>query len=179
MRPILAAAITTFVVSALSAFYVEAQNPPVSTCGTSITPPCPPTPTPGPTPIQTPNPMGGCEFRDRVDTKTSGRFIFKPRAEHFNRALVVAPRHFFPSLPRVQMWDLGGKFIERMRVKSTGRCAGHPECLFASTHLAKHRGRYYENRFAHILIKVFNPRHSELGCYYYFIRNPGRRAEFR
>lgn len=164
---------------ALLSHNARADYPPVNTCGIENFPPCPPTPTPGPTPIQTPSPMEGCVLMSKVDTKTSGRFIWKPRAEHFFQALVVAPRHFYPSTPRVQIWNASGPFVERMRLKSDGRCSGHPECLFASTFLARKMGRYYERRYGSINVRIKDPSHPELGCYYYHVRFPGRRAEFR
>lgn len=162
----------------------QAQVDPENACDKPGFPACTPTPTPTPGPPPPPaNPlplgMDGCELHSKKDKKTSGRFIWKPRAEHFNQALVVAPRHFYPSVPRVEIWDYFGHRIERMRLKSDGRCAGHPECLFASTHLGRKRGIVYERKYGSILVKILNPRKPSLGCWFFEIDNPGRRAEYR
>lgn len=129
-----------------------------------------------------PDPVLGCELRSQVDKKTSGRFIWKPVADHFRQALVVAPRHFYPHTPRVDLFDTyngTGKRIEAGQLKSNGRCSGSPECLFASTFLFKKMGKHYQNRYGTITIRIKDPKKPELGCYYYLIDRAGARAEFR
>lgn len=89
----------------------------------------------------------------------SGRFVWKPKASHFNQAVIVTPRRYFPIPPLVTLHTFEGKKIETAQLKSTGVCSGNPECLFAATFLTKKPGSFYGRRYGGIVVR-FKPRRA-------------------
>lgn len=126
-------------------------------------------------------PFDTCELETRVDKHTSGRFIYVPKASHFNQAVIVTPRDFFPYPPKVELYTFEGKLIEQASLKSTGLCAGYPECLFAATFLTKHLGSYYKRKYGAFIIRITPGRVTAKapGCRIYQITKPHKRNEFR
>lgn len=125
-------------------------------------------------------PFDNCELETRKDSNSSGRFIWKQKGAHFNQAVIVAPRRYFPSPPQVRLYKLDGKLIETTRLKSTGQCSGHPECLFAATYLAAKPGSHYNRKYGPIIVR-FLPRRvtSTAFCKIFQVTKPHRRAEYK
>ena len=126
--------------------------------------------------------LNNCYYVNKPNRTTSGRFIWKPVAAHFNQVGIVAPRYYFPVPPVVELLDFDNRLIERARLKTDGRCWGVPECLFAATYLAGRYGSWYQRRYKKgIKVKISGASGCQSGhcaCTYYFIRKPGMRAEF-
>ncbi len=125
-------------------------------------------------------PLDNCELRSKVDTRTPGRVIYKPSGAHFNQAVIVAARRYYPTPPEVKLFTFELQPIEIARLKSDGRCSGNPECLFAATYLTRRNGQQMYRRYGALVIIRFMPRRitSKTPCTYIQI-NPRRRAEFR
>lgn len=125
-------------------------------------------------------PFDNCELETRRDSRASGRFIWKPVGAHFNQAVIVAPRRYYPTPPQVRLFTLEGTLIETARLKSTGVCAGHPECLFAATFLTAKPGSFYQRRHGAVVVR-FKPRRvtSKAFCKLFQVTTPKRRAEYR
>jgi hypothetical protein len=94
----------------------------------------------------------------------SGRFVWKPKASHFNQAVIVAPRRYFPIPPVVTLHTFEGKKIETAQLKSLGLCAEDPECLFAATFLTKKLGSFYGRKYGGIVVR-FKPRTTTATAY--------------
>lgn len=125
-------------------------------------------------------PFDGCDLVSNKDKRTSGRFIWNPKASHFNQAVIVTERAFFPYAPKVEAFTFEGVKIERASLKSTGQCAGWHECLFAATYLMRHLGSRYKNRYEQIIVKVTPSRVTSKAprCRLYQITRPHRRNEY-
>lgn len=131
----------------------------------------------------------GCQLQKRPDDRTDGRFIFKPVGNHFpGNAVIVVPRCYYDgsdvgSPVKVELYtEDGATRIERARLKTTGNCAYHPECFFASSYLTRRNGKYYKRRFGSIRIRITpTAKASELRCNYcsyYEVKKPSQRAAF-
>ena len=131
-----------------------------------------------------------CELQSRVDDNSEGRFIFKVVGNHFaNNAVIVAPRCYYNgssvgSPVNVTLHTADGlQKIERARLKTTGNCAGNPECFYATSYLTRKNGKFYKRQYGSIIVKI-TPQKDVTGlrcnyCSYYVIGNPGKRAAFR
>lgn len=131
-----------------------------------------------------------CELQDTVDDQSEGRFIFKQTGAHFSsNSVIVVPRCYYDgssggSPVNIFLYNSDGTIkLERARLKSTGNCAGHPECLFASTYLTRKNGKFYKRRYGSILVRI-SPRKGVTGlrcnyCSYYRIQNPAKRIAIR
>lgn len=119
----------------------------------------------------------GCALETRRSNK-SGRFIWKPLAAHFLQSVIIASRRYFPLPPTVKLYTFEGRLIETAKLKSTGLCAGYPECLFAATYLTKHEGSWYGRRYGGILVRFIPQRTSAtVFCKYYQIPSPRKRYD--
>ncbi|MBN8548318.1 MAG: hypothetical protein J0M12_03260 [Deltaproteobacteria bacterium] len=126
-------------------------------------------------------PFDSCELETHKDKTTSGRFIWVPKASHFNQAVIVVPRDFFPIIPKVELFTFEGQKIETAKLKSTGQCAGWHECLFAATFLTKHLGTRYQNKYGSVIVKITPGRETAKAptCRLYQILKPKKRNEYR
>ena len=126
-------------------------------------------------------PFDSCDLETVKDKRTSGRFIWVPKASHFNQAVIVVPRDFFPIVPKVELFTFEGEKIETAKLKSTGQCAGWHECLFAATFLTKHLGSRYQNKYEQVIVRITPGRVTAKAprCRTYQITRPKKRNEYR
>lgn len=122
--------------------------------------------------------LSNCTEITQTTRTQSGRFIYKPLASHFNQGVVVTPRYYYPEPPIVEILDdATDNLIGRAKLKSDGRCAGWPECLFAAAYLTPRNGSFYRRHYSAIKIKV-SPRTGTKACTYYRVPRPDQRAEY-
>jgi hypothetical protein len=127
--------------------------------------------------------LKGCKLVSKIDHVMSGRFIWKPSAAHFsNRVAIVTPRYYYPIPPVVQLLQnkKGYPLIETADIKSTGQCAGNPECFFAASYLTHADAGTYNKKYHTVIVKVRPDSDDTSGkeCRYYIIKNPTQRTEY-
>jgi len=124
-----------------------------------------------------------CRKMTEKDSIYRGNFLWKPVGAHFTRAVIVAPRYYFPERLDVELWANGKKIrkLEEADLKSTGDCNGNPECLFAATFLTNWDGNSYRRAYRKGIIVKIDPDMpgSRKECRYYMIPRPDRRTTYR
>jgi hypothetical protein len=127
--------------------------------------------------------LAGCKLQNKVDTHTSGRFIWKPEAAHFHgRAAVITPRYYAPVPPIVELITYAKPriLIERASMKSTGQCSDNPECFGTASFLTRWGGASYKRGYGSIIVRArARPEDPTKECRYYIIKNPAKRTELQ
>lgn len=116
------------------------------------------------------SPFANCALKDQPSPTNRPRTKWKPKAAHFNKAVMIVSQNFFPYEVDVRMYTPAGTFIEKARTKSSGiECARKhtPECLYAAVVIWKKLGSYYQNKYGEVWVRVKNARDFGRGCRYY------------
>ena len=131
----------------------------------------------------------GCtEITRKVGIKQSGRFGWKPKAAHFNAAVIVGARRFVndpAGVPIVTLYKAsnGQRMLSSsngLRLKSKGRCNGVGEDLCADTWKTPNRwpGSRVAERYGAIIVRFKGRSGSTRGCRYYYVANPAERVQY-
>lgn len=129
-------------------------------------------------------PFDACTLKDTPSKVSQGRFIWKPLGNHFNRAVIVIPRAYYTGKLSgraiVELYNEAGVRFEVTKLKTTGLCKGHPECLFAQVNIAAKSGAFYEKKYGKVFVRIRPAKGStsNAGCRYYGVNRPKQRAEF-
>ena len=130
--------------------------------------------------------LAKCQRQTARTSVYAGGMLWKPVGAHFSRVVVVAPRAFgFGPSHRLDLElytnEETPRKLEEFKMKSDGNCAGAPECLFASTYLARRSGAVYRKRFKKGVIVKIEPETgaNSRNCKYYVISRPDRRTIYR
>jgi hypothetical protein len=124
--------------------------------------------------------LQGCVLVNKPNSYTPGRFIWKPLGAHFpGNGVIVTPRYYYPKPPLVLLLTSTNQLIGTARLKSTGVCAGSPECLFAASYLTPQNGASLQRGYGSIKVRVSatSPGTGKV-CTYYVINKPASRAEY-
>jgi len=131
----------------------------------------------------------GCtEITREVGIKQSGRFGWKPKAAHFNAAVIVGARRFVndpAGVPIVTLYKAsnGQRILtggNGLRLKSRSVCNGVGEDICADTWITPIRwpGSRIAERYGAIIVRFKGRAGSTRGCRYYYVANPAERVQY-
>lgn len=129
--------------------------------------------------------LNGCtQITKAVTSNHPGRFIWKPKAAHFNSAVIIGPRLYNDPISQyvpltVSIYSpVTGRRLLSTRLKSHSRCTGKGEDLCADTWITpnSYTGSRISKRFGPILVRLKPTiQNSSKDCRYYYIPRPSRR----
>lgn len=113
----------------------------------------------------------------------SGVFLWKPVADHFPDATIVAPKELLKDRPTVELFYITKKNklrkIETAKLKSRGlECTVIEECLGADTFLVSREGAYYQRKYPKGIVVRFTVKERNY-CFDVTVKRPKNRAGVR